>query len=442
LGRRVWVGVLEKTSRNMKKSEPKPVASGHWLKRRQELSWEPEILISGIVLYALFQLPDWIDRFQQFLNNWSLLFYFGMVDETVAAILKTSVYFLISGLVINLVFRSIWVGMIGLSYVFPKGIHIEKLKLIDFFETRVRKLKSYPEAVRELDRVCSTIYSATFLLFMATLGVTLFLFGITLLAVLPLKLHLISIHTFSNHADLFLLIMVLVFGLVYFLDFVTLGWLKRIKWLAVVYRPIYVCMSVVTLAPLYRGIYYGLISNFNRWKIGGAAVIYVVLFFVIVNHQRGGSLFFDGEKLHKNSLGVTAYDGYYRDMNPKKHSSWISIQSMKIGTEPIEVFLPYKNAFEDSIVSRFSRKFGIERREILEKDSLALASIRDYFSFRLDGKKLPEVDLFFINWSTMEKKGLIGFIPTDSLSAGNHYLELWVNNEEPVLGAKVPFFSY
>jgi hypothetical protein len=426
----------------MNKSEPKPKVPNNWITRRQELSWEPEILISGIVLYALFQIPAQIDNAQVFLNSWSFLFLYGGVDETVAAILKTSVYFLISGLIINLTFRSIWVGMIGLSYVFPQGIDVKRLKLVEFFDRRINNIKPYQEAVKDLDRICSTIYSVTFLMFMATIGVTLFLLIITLIAVVPLKLNLISVATFELNVDLFFNTVILVFGGLYLLDFVTLGWLKRIKWFSVVYRPIYVCMSFATLAPLYRNIYYGLISNFNRWKISGWVVLYVVLFIVIANYQSGKNILFDGEYLYKNSFGVAAFDGYYRDKNPQKHSQWISIQSLKIGTEPLEILIPYKNAFEDSIISRYSLITGHSRQQIIEDDSLALESVRNYYRIKIDGKEIFPLPLYYIHWTSLEKKGMIGIVPIDSLTTGAHFLELWTNEHDPMLRAKVPFFKY
>ena len=40
-----------------------------WLNELQQKSWEPEILLSGIVLYGMFQIPDLLDSFLEFGND-------------------------------------------------------------------------------------------------------------------------------------------------------------------------------------------------------------------------------------------------------------------------------------------------------------------------------------------------------------------------------------
>ncbi|MCE2495881.1 MAG: hypothetical protein J4F31_04790 [Flavobacteriales bacterium] len=63
-----------------------------WLTRVQEQSWEPEILISGIVLIILTRLPGGIDDFVMFLKTQSpwILFYTNL-PENLSAFLKVAI---------------------------------------------------------------------------------------------------------------------------------------------------------------------------------------------------------------------------------------------------------------------------------------------------------------------------------------------------------------
>jgi hypothetical protein len=100
-----------------------------WLLRVQEQSWEPEILVSGIVLYGLFQLPALLERLQHFLSHFSFeVFSGGTADESMIAVLKVANVWLIGGFMVHLLLRSIWVALVGLSYVYKNGVDITHLE--------------------------------------------------------------------------------------------------------------------------------------------------------------------------------------------------------------------------------------------------------------------------------------------------------------------------
>ena len=99
-----------------------------WLKRTQEKSWEAEILLSGLVLFALMQIPGMMDQIEHF-------FYIKLKNPRYYLIpsefFSIAIEVLISGFIIHLIFRGIWVGLVGLSYVYPAGADIYKLKFRD-----------------------------------------------------------------------------------------------------------------------------------------------------------------------------------------------------------------------------------------------------------------------------------------------------------------------
>jgi hypothetical protein len=86
--------------------------------------WQSELLLSGGVVFALLQLPplinEWFDRTQPRLDgNWLLVavFLFLYAKITVLAMIFT--------FVAHLVIRTLWVAIIGLDSVYPKGIRWE-----------------------------------------------------------------------------------------------------------------------------------------------------------------------------------------------------------------------------------------------------------------------------------------------------------------------------
>ncbi|MFC1564248.1 hypothetical protein ACFL6G_04890 [candidate division KSB1 bacterium] len=128
-----------------------------WLIDTQNKSWEPEILISGIMLTFLFILSKYV------YNLHAMLIQDYGVFEKMVSILFTANTVILTGfkiiLIIHLVLRGIWTGYVGLSYVFPDGVKRENLP-------KSRKDIIYPgpeTLVIKTEKVCSLLFSFIFL---------------------------------------------------------------------------------------------------------------------------------------------------------------------------------------------------------------------------------------------------------------------------------------
>src|SRR6185503_13667953 len=127
-------------------------------------TWELELLISGAVLFALFQIPGAIDNF------------FGRLEPHATATASTVVFFvglyvramvfaLTAAFVVHLVSRAYWVGLVGLHSVFPRGVRWEEMKIGPVTERLYReRLSSLPRIIARTDNFCSVIFSFAFLL--------------------------------------------------------------------------------------------------------------------------------------------------------------------------------------------------------------------------------------------------------------------------------------
>lgn len=96
-----------------------------WLEHLQKNSWEPEVIISGIILAFLFVIPS---RF--FELSVVLIQDYGLEHipaDLVFVYFSAIISFFKIFLVSHLVLRFLWAGMLGISYAFPEGVKKENL---------------------------------------------------------------------------------------------------------------------------------------------------------------------------------------------------------------------------------------------------------------------------------------------------------------------------
>jgi len=126
-------------------------------------TWELELIISGAVLVALFQLPALVDHLLRRLTPHA-------TDRVATAIFfvafyaKAMVFALIATFVVHLAARAYWVGLIGLHSVFPRGIRWSEMKQGVFAREVYRaRMTTIPAIVSRTDNFCSVLFSFGFL---------------------------------------------------------------------------------------------------------------------------------------------------------------------------------------------------------------------------------------------------------------------------------------
>ncbi len=152
-----------------------------WLIETQNKSWEPEIIISGIILTFVFLLPNYLYNFFASLIQdhavWSVV---GRFQYSLCLLLLTGLKII---LIIHLVLRGLWAGYVGLSYVFPHGVNVENLPE----KVRTQHFVRPEEFVIRIERVCSLLFSMVFTSVYFVLGFFLLFIPITLLFFTPLN---------------------------------------------------------------------------------------------------------------------------------------------------------------------------------------------------------------------------------------------------------------
>ncbi|MGJ3235596.1 hypothetical protein [Marivirga sp.] len=402
-----------------------------WLKRIQEGSWEPEILISGIVLFGLFKIYPLIGEFNYFLDNNSYSIFSGTsVNESISSILKYANIVLIFGFVTHLLFRSVWAAFVGLSYVYPKGINFENLKYPYLYKQHIKKGSDYQLHIIKLEKVCSTLFAISFLIFMWLLGLVFFLGLVTLFIEVASQ-----IIGSSNFEIGFVDDIIYVLTVVMILDLVSMGGFKRIPYVNKVFYPLYRFSGWITLSFLYRNIYYGLISNHKKWKISLVLIFFFILsFFMVIFLQ-----FRDFASVR--SIALAPYEspeyGLKEDMYRSKvqngfYSKYMHIEDYIIDKAYLELFIVHSTRFEKDWIMPACNYEIQKEQEGIAYDSLKMSCLEKFYGVVLDGNLLED-DFIYQRNSQTGQDGLLSIIDISHLKKGKHHIDLYYdfyNQEE------------
>lgn len=140
--------------------------SPKWLRRLQKESWQAELLISGVSLYACLQFPQLIYELANIMLDWlpiefSFAGYMICYANILAIALLTTFFFY------HFALRAYWIGLIGLNSVFPKGYNMEDgMYSVGYKRLWVRLLPKVEDSIRDVDKVASTQFASAFIMLM------------------------------------------------------------------------------------------------------------------------------------------------------------------------------------------------------------------------------------------------------------------------------------
>jgi len=407
---------------NMEEKKLKDSTEENWLARIQEQSWEPEILISGIVLFALFRVPPLIQDLNLFLNNNSIqVFSSGNVDENLSALLILSNGWLILGFSTHLFIRSIWVAFIGLSYVYKDGINFSNLKYRSAFRKEIIKNSDYIDIIHKLEKACSATFAISFLWFLCVLGIT---FSLLVVGALINLLFYFFPDQVSDLAWIDTAITVVFF--IHIFDFVTLGVLKRIKYVSKVYYPIYMLISYLTLSPLYRGIYYGFVSNHKWWKIALFMLLFVTSSVFLTFAVRGNQNLMDMMVFKPLSDKNQLFHGHYENLANGAYSRNIILPSDVIKGDILRVFIVHRTTYEEQSIKKLCNYEEQLAQDSVDVDDLKMECLTQFYDLKINGKEI-ESSFLFHQHKNSNQDGLVTYIDISDLEQGAHLLELVYN---------------
>lgn len=433
-----------------------------WVSNLQLESWQLELLITGFSIFLLATSLDEYDSFRRAIQynklspstdsaNPMLGFSVITLLNTIPWVLR---FFLIN-LLIHLLLRGFWIGIVGLSSV-SSEIHYDKLKLRGKFRKAIpERVKSLDQLIVYLDKMSSVIFAYTYLLVFSIISVMLVF--VLVIALLGSTFWLFGMFgqglIYGILAVVLMIVVVLIVlcAFLFFLDTLTFSSMKRSKWFNPVFYPIYRIFSILTLSFLYRSIYYHLITNYKRKQIIMVTLSLLGIFYV-------SQLFtdWDNHNHFPESYGTSAYvieNEFYDDSRGDRHIQVVSIPSKYVKGNYLELFIRYRpnqNAVltflcpgtidmnrNQSFVDGFNAGFEAQRDstkslgDILAPDleyaealKQSVGCLSQIFEVSIDGEVLNDLDYAFRIHPSKQEKGLFVVIDLHGVERKRHMLEV------------------
>lgn len=409
------------------KNDFKDIKFQKLLDKLQQESWQLELLISGFAIFGLFSALEPLDfLYQEAVASESYTKYFYIVAGISCKVL-------IINLVIHVILRGLWIGAIGLRYVSGE-IEYDTLNYKKRFTNYLeKKVGSFDRYIGNLENYCSILFAVSFLYLFYIISFFL-VFSVILLA----GAFFIESGILSEFTGTFLLgifsICYLLLACIIFLDFATLGYLKKVEWTSFLYFPIYKLFSVITLSFLYRPLVYNFLDNkFGRRLLLILLPIYISAFYLsTVSNVRSNFIY----KESYSSAYYTNSTNYLNSLQKGDYIRQAAIQSKVISTPYLNVFIPFRKKIEeivylqDSVLNLKDDKRGFRssffklEKNTSRRDSLKTNYLKAFKKAYLISLDTTLINAEFLITKTNNQLGFETILPLKNIKEGKHLLKI------------------
>ncbi len=398
----------------------------HWLQRLKDESWEAELLISAVSIFAIlnaFTPLDWLVNF--FISHLPPEQYFYGFMISFGGYLALGI--LGAFFVIHLGLRAYWIGLVGLNSVFPDY----SLKDSAYSEIYTRKmsetLPKLPATISVLDEVCSVTFSAAFAFLLLYLN-------ISLLSGILLGLYNVAIG--YSLGDLYAYLM-MAFALVFVLlmIFTAVANLKAYKdneGVQVWYYHIAIWSNKLLLGPLYRYLLqitmiFG--SNFKKKKSIVMTMLVMVVFgiaFAMFQLFQSNITYLSREVRIEDKHRL--YPHHYR-VNNLQNRFLVApeIQAETIDSSVIELFVPLFS-YETGKLSQGcgldeEKSFGLDAAQRQARWERNLICYAKSVQVMIDDNWV-DVEFIKTDHAITGQFGLFAFVDVANIESGQHHLSV------------------
>ncbi|MEM1181711.1 MAG: hypothetical protein AAGM22_25430 [Acidobacteriota bacterium] len=421
----------------------------------QRRTWEMELLISGAVVFALFQVPSALESgFQRLLVPLSRAQEFATSFAFIYT--KMIVLVLIAAFLLHLGTRAFWVGLIGLRSVYPHGIDWDEVHDGPIWKEILQAMPSLGDLADITDRLASRIFSFAFM------WVIFFVISIFYVAVfLGLSWALIATVLPGLELQTVAFILILIFVVPSTLIGLADKSYKRrgVEPPASVksfLKPLMLFYHHTGLGSLIKPILYTFTSNLRRTRafgLLGAAflVLYVGLFGQMILDSADRAILHGYAYVPPRDGELSVRDRYYENLRVAgpKHSRFPSLSSDVAEGPYLKLFLPYVPKEDNRTLEArcpeltpwpWTLKRPRQNPERADEEK-AIACLRELYDVELNGEAFsPEFHLYK-NPNT-QIRGLLTYLRTEDLAPGRHAIRIVENdidNEVPVIH-NIPFW--
>jgi hypothetical protein len=426
---------------NTEKNEHPPAKQPNkyqWIKDIARQSWEPELFISGAAAFASLGLPGLIKSgYALYIQN---LMGNGFIEQLfpllIFSVLVSVAQILSITFFVHLTMRAFWIGMMGLSSVYPKGIELDKIPTLSNYAKQYlgKKLMTVDDFIIKLDRTCSMLFSIAFI-------IILFLVNIALMYTLAFLVVFASSFVIPDSwQSVYQIILGVLLGIfmLFSIVFALLVQNQRKKkhdqekydrlYFLFNYRVTQIIMpGMISIMPY---VLYPFSSNSSKKRSVGGVIVVAILFMVLLManiraiDQRIPSpetrqYYSSGSDEHK--LAASYYENL-RDNSQMVHS--LTIQSDMIKEPVLKLFIAYPKKL-DAMLKKIcgalpepSEKLSREERR-RKADAQKLTCFARLYQVYINGEKIKAPDFMYYQSPAHDTKGIIAYIPLRGLKYGS-----------------------
>lgn len=438
-----------------------------WLKKLARESWQLELLVSAFTIFLLLQAVGGFSRLLESLpytydSTGSVAGFIFVFMWLVGLSIKALIVFL----VLHLLLRGFWIGAIGLRSV-QSSIDFSSFHYSEFFSGKLkRKIASLDSLVIRLDEICSIIFSSSFLFISMLLAFGLYLIFFSVSSIVLLSIQELMSGWVATSVAIFRgiwMVSLLLTGMIYLIDFFTLGFFKKFKKISRIYYPFYRFYSFITLAAISNSIYYYLIGKFSKSRIRMVfAIVGVALF-------ANWIIDYDQFQYYSQGDGESVFStNYYESLRPAEDFiNRASIPSDVITGPYMRLFLRYDPSdnrkiksncpeFEpqknEGINSRFKWRTNegnieISGQDFEEEDTDKLLScLSSLYEVSVNDSVCGAIKYYFHQHPGTGQYGLLTQLPTQIFHNGENVLtvrKVFLNSDSMVVRedyAHIPFW--
>jgi hypothetical protein len=415
-------------------------------------SWQAELVMSGLIVTGLFQLPDVFIRLVEpsIIQSGELEFTF-LKFASMGFLMGIDVLVIIFG--IHLLFRGIWIALLGLNSVYPNGINVKSTKGMG--EKYWQKAKEkYPDLTAysvELDANCSVLFSSATVIIIMVSSISICILGFY-----KLSNYLMSVFRITPKH-------IIAVGVGIYFTFLVVNLL--IWYLGKKYPDNKRIEKIVTRFGDTVGVIFSLyifqkpvgyitsiqMSN-NKSKYGFIIMMIVSLLMglVVAKQLRQSNAFYDFEAdkyftFNNRPHQILAFN--YENLLDKEAAIYTPIiQSDVITDDFVKVFIPtiereteHINFIEPSFKARFKMK-SAERDSL---DKLRFEAYKQFNRIYINGVEQANLEYQFYAHPQATERGLLVYIPSEQFVKGRNVLEIrknYFSKDSVQKVVKIPFF--
>ncbi len=419
--------------------------SKSWLQRLKDESWEAELLVSAIAIFAVlksFAALDWLVIF--FIDNLEPSQY--GIGYFISVFGYMAIGILAAMFTIHFALRAYWIGLVGLNSVFP-DYGLEDSAYSPIYTKKILSvLPKVTQSISKIDELCSVIFSAAFafmmIYFYVTVSASLFLQLFNMLKdILPLWLFLVPAG---------LLVLIFVFGMLISIpaNLKKFHGNKTIQHLYFLYAR---WGGLIMYGPLYKSILqitmlFG--SNFKKKK----GLVKMVLFMLLIGIIFGATRMFESNfgylLTHSRAQDLTKLNSSFFAQNNLEENFILTpeINSDVLTESTISLFIPLfrheikllKNSCEIEESDNVGNKDEQERNLIRKTYLNCYQNQNRVF---IDDKPV-QINFLKTNHARTDQYGILGYINIDTLKKGQHQLLIRKTlGKENIKEWLIPFYS-